>query len=102
MSNSQDPGSIPSYREEFKHSVDLFERSLQAYKQSNMDNQKTKFQEVMGEASHIMSETSPQFMNSGDLQDVAKLQTDFREFLKNPSSDVMKRLQQDINNLKNV
>jgi molecular chaperone DnaK (HSP70) len=102
MSDIQGTNPTPSYKEEFQHSVDLFERSLHGYQQSQMDNQKTKFQEVMNEATHVMSETSPQFLDDSDQKQVKQLQKDFQAFMNNPSSDIMKKLQSDINTLKNV
>jgi molecular chaperone DnaK (HSP70) len=102
MGNVPGNDPIPSYREEFQHGMDLFERSLQAYSQSNMENQKAKFKEVMAKASHIMSETAPEYLKPEDQQQLAKLQEDFKAFSKNSSSEMMKKLQNDINNLKNI
>lgn len=102
MSNIQGQNPLPSYREEFKHGIDLFERSLQEYQKSNMENQKAKFQEVMGEATHVMDETAPQFLDASDQKQVSQLKNDFQAFLNNPSSEAMKKLQSDINSLKNV
>lgn len=101
MSNIPGTNPAPSYKDEFQQSVSLFERSLQAYQDSKIENQKTKFQEVMKEATHIMDETAPQFLDDSDQQQVAQLKADFQAFSKNPSSEIMKKLQNDLNSLKN-
>ena len=102
MSNVQGNDPLPSYKEEFRHSIDLFERSLQAHEQSKMENQKAAFRSVMEKASHVMSETAPQVLSASDQQQVTKLQADYKAFSQNPSSEMMKKLQSDINNLKNI
>lgn len=102
MSNISGSDPVPSYREEFKHSVDLFERSLQAYSESKMENQKAAFKSVMDKASHVMDETAPQYLTAADQELVKQLQKDFKDFSKNASSEMMKKLQSDINTLKNI
>lgn len=102
MADVQGKDPVPSYRDEFIHSIDLFERGLQGYGQSNIENQKAKFKEVMDRASHVMRETAPQCLNSTDQEQVKQLQEDFQAFSKNASSEMMKKLQNDINILKNI
>lgn len=91
---------VPSYKDEFKHGVNLFERSLDAYKKSTNDNQKAAFKEVMDKASHVMDETAPLCLNSSGQQKYKQLMDDYRNFSQNASSEMMKKLQGDINALK--
>ena len=92
----------PTYKDEFKHSVDLFERSLNAYQTSKMDNQKQAFVEIMGKASHVMDETAPMVLNKSGQDHLSTLKKHYQDFITNPSSDMMNALQKDINELKNT
>ena len=92
----------PTYKDEFKHGVDLFERSFKAYQNSHMDNQKQAFVEIMGKASHVMDETAPMVLNSSGQAQLSKLRKDYQDFISNPSSELMKSIQDDLNELKNT
>lgn len=93
---------VPSYKQEFEHSVDLFQRTLKEYGKSKSENQKAAFKQVMEKASHVMSETAPQYLKGTDKELVTKLQADYRAFCQNPSSEMLTKLQSDINALKNI
>ncbi|NBV29604.1 hypothetical protein EBS02_11450 [bacterium] len=100
MSSVGDNNPVPSYKDEFKKGLELFEESFQAYQQSNIANQKLAFQDVMGKATHIMDETSDQCLSASGKKNLSKLKSDYDQFLKNPNSEIMKAIQSDLNNLK--
>jgi hypothetical protein len=100
MDNSNN--QIPSYKDEFKHSVDLFERSFQAYQDSKMDNQKLVFKDVMDRASNVMEETAPKCLSASGQKKLQTLQEHYQAFLTNPNSQISQAIQNDINNLKNT
>jgi hypothetical protein len=102
MTNISENNPVPSYREEFQHGLDLFERSLHEYQKSNMNLQKEAFKKVMAEATHVMNETAPEVLKGADQDYLTHLQEDFNAFNKQASPAVMKKLQEDINKLKNI
>jgi len=100
MDNIND--SNPSYMDEFKHSVDLFERSFKAYQDSKLDNQKLVFKDVMDRASHVMQETAPKCLSPSGQKQLDTLQKHYHDFIAHPNSQVSKAIQNDINSLKNT
>ena len=100
MSQSSNSVPPPSYHDEFKKSVDLFEQSLQAYQKADGPNIQAKFKEVMDKTSHIMDETAPQFLSDFGQKKLQTLQSDYKSFSQSASSEIMKKLQSDINSLK--
>lgn len=92
----------PSYKEEFSHSVDLFERSFHAYQDSKMDNQKLVFKDVMDKATKVMDETAPKCLSSSEKKELESLKKHYEDFLSHPESQISSSLQKDINKLKNV
>jgi len=99
MSQSNIP-EPPSYRDEFKQSINLFEQSLQEYQKADGANVQQKFKEVMDKTALIMNEAAPQFLSSAGKEHLQQLQVDFKSFSQHPSSDLMQKLQNDINSLK--
>jgi len=100
MDNINNPN--PSYMDEFKQSVDLFERSLQAYQESKLDNQKLVFKDVMDRASHVMYETAPKCLSPSGQKQLDTMQKHYHDFIAHPDSQISKKLQNDINSLKNT
>ena len=92
----------PSYKDEFAHSVDLFERSFHAYQDSKMDNQKLVFKDVMEKATKVMDQTAPKCLSDSEKKDLETLKKHYQDFMSHPESSVSASLQKDINNLKNV
>jgi hypothetical protein len=97
VNNSSPP---PSYHDEFKRSVDLFEQSLQQYQKADGANIQAKFKEVMDKTSRIMDQTAPEFLSDFGQKKLQTLQSDYKNFSQNSSSAMMKKLQTDINSLK--
>lgn len=94
--------SESSYKDEFKHGVDLFERSFNAYQTSKLDNQKLVFKDVMDKASHVMDETAPQCLSPSGQKQLDSLKQHYASFMQHPDSQIAKKIQQDINSLKNT
>lgn len=100
MDNVNNPN--PSYMDEFKHSVDLFERSFKAYQESKLENQKLVFKDVMDRASHVMNETAPKCLSPSGQKQLDTLHKHYQDFIAHPNSQISKAIQNDINSLKNT
>jgi hypothetical protein len=102
MSHDSEIQPVEPNKNEFKDGLALFEKSLKAYQQSSMEDQKAQFKSAMGRACKMLTEKDSKSLSASDKEQLAQLQADFKAFNTNPSSDLMRKLQSDINALKGL
>jgi pyruvate-formate lyase len=102
MSNIPETHPISSNpnKEDFKEMLASFEKNLKAYQQCSSAGEKASFKNALDTAYKTLTQQGFQHLNSSDREHLIQLQTDFKAFTNNPSSELMKKLQSDINALK--
>ena len=104
MGGVQGPGSPQDkalYRQEMERAVNLFQKSLSAYDQSQIQSQKDEFKDVMKKALQVIHQTMPQVFNQKMAQEKdAQLNQDYQQFLASDSPKNIERLNQDLNDLR--
>ncbi len=100
MSISGPTPEQPTYRTDFKESVDLFEKSFQALQNSKLDAQKDKFANVMQTSLKTMQESANGLLNQrlSDLRN--HLANDFEEYLNSPTSENEAKVSSDLEQIK--
>lgn len=92
-------GPIPDkelYRQEFNRGLNLFDKSLQAYKKCDESHKKAKFKDVMDKSLVVMNESA-----SKDIKDqVAQLQKDYDEYTQKETPGGLKKLNDDVESLR--
>ena len=108
MTEIQGPTGRPShqdvqkYAQEYRHGVDLFQRSLSEYKSAEEIHKKEAFKEVMERALQVLNETA-QGMKSRDLlEQNAKIAKDFQAYQNGASAENEKKLEQDLSRAKRL
>lgn len=110
MSEITGPGSQqPSYKAEFKESLNLFEKSFQGMQSSHLDAQKAQYVKVMQESLKIIKEAADGMLNQHVISPALnqyinsmkeKLSQDLNTYLANPTDENREHVQIDINQLK--
>jgi hypothetical protein len=105
MSGIEGSGSIPpdvraTYRQEFAHGLDLFQRSLSEYQSTDAGHKKDMFKQVMDEALQVMNETAKMCLNRAGQKQESALASDYDTFMSNGSSSSLQKLNSDIDQLK--
>ncbi len=91
----------PTYRNDFKESVNLFEKSFQGMQTAGFDAQRDQYVKVMQESLKTMQESASAMPNNHLIEQKNNLSKDLDEFLASPTNDHLERVQQDITQLKN-
>ncbi|MCI5053077.1 MAG: hypothetical protein MRY21_08105 [Simkaniaceae bacterium] len=92
----------PTYNEEYKKGVDLFEKGFDAYQKSTFDAQKEEYSKSMHEALKAVRDAAGGMVKS-KLQELSeKTEKDLDKFEENPSDENKKVVMQDISSLRNV
>jgi hypothetical protein len=101
MSISGQTPEQPTYRTDFKESVDLFEKSFQAMQTSKLDAQKDKFANVMQTSLKMMQESVNGLLNQrlSDLRN--HLSHDVEEYLNSPTLENQAKVASDLEQIKN-
>jgi hypothetical protein len=91
----------PTYKQEFTQSVKVFEESFKGYQNSTFDPQKKQFALAMNDSLTAMQDSANGMFNKhlGELKD--KLSQDVNAYLENPTDANRKKVDSDINSLKN-
>ena len=99
-------GGIPSpqdkklYRQEYQHSVDLFQRALNEYSQSDNIYQKEEFKGVMDMAMQVMNETARELKNASLLEQNQKIAKELAQYEEEPTSNLQTELEKDLDQAK--
>lgn len=102
-------GGQPSYKAEYKESLNLFEKSFQGVQSSQFDAQKAQYIKVMQESLNIIKETADGMLNQHIISPALnqhinamkeQLEEDLNTYLSNPTDENRKHVLQDINKLK--
>ena len=100
ISGPGSPQDKALYKQEFDKAVHLFQKSLSAYEQSQIQGQKDAFKDVMKKALEVIHQTLPQVINQKLAeQKEHKLTQDYNQFLSNDSPKNVQKLLADLNNL---
>jgi len=98
--NSIPPDLRTIYKHDFERSVDLFQSSLQEYEKAKEFNKKKKFKDVMDKALQIMNETASACLSKKSITEKDQLQKDYQNFLQHDTPNTLKRLNDDLDQLK--
>ena len=90
------------YRQEFERAVNLFQQSLTAYEQSQMQSQKDEFKNVMAKTLEVIRQTIRQAVSQRPDQKEEGLATDYQKFLASDTPENVQRLNDDLNDLKSA
>ncbi len=98
--SGSDPNKTPTYRDDFKQSVDLFQKSFDGYQHSSLNAQKDQYVKVMKESLQVMQDAAGAMLNKhlGSLK--AELSSDLNQYLDNPTDANKEKVITDINHLK--
>lgn len=88
------------YRQEYLHSVDLFQRALNEYSNSDNVYQKEEFKGVMDMAMQVMNETARELKNPNLLAQNQKIAEELMKYEEDPSSPLQADLVNDLNQAK--
>ncbi len=89
-------GPTPSYREEYLHGVDLFQRALTEYKTADEVHKKEAFRQVMDKALQVLNETAQGMKRQDLVQQNQKIAQDFQDYQHHPSTEAEDALHQDL------
>lgn len=96
-----DPKNRGIYQEEYKHSVDLFQKALDQYQNSKGPFQKKEFQEVMDQAMTVLNQSAQQLKNGRLQQQNEKIASDYKNFQAHPEDPAwVQKLHQDLDEAK--
>ena len=90
----------PTYKTDFKESVDLFEKSFLGLQSTSLDAQRDQYLKVMHETLKTMQESATGMLNERLMAEKNNLSKDLNEFLASPTNDHLEKVQSDINRLK--
>lgn len=90
----------PTYKQEFKESVDIFDKSLQGAAHSNFDPQKQQYYKAMKESLEAMQDSANGMVNQHLLDLKQKLAKDTQDYIRNPSEEKQKLLEADIKQIR--
>lgn len=97
------PEMQKTYHKEFNEGVKLFQKSLKEYEHTSDDNKKAAFKNVMDQALTIMNQSARGFLDPKAREEIStKLQNDYQNFLNNDTPTTYKKLNSDLNHLKNL
>jgi hypothetical protein len=88
------------YRQEFERAVTLFQQSLTAYEQSQMDSQKAEFKKVMAKTLEVIHQTIREVVTERPDKKDQELTVDYQNFLANDDPENVQKLNDDLDNLK--
>lgn len=86
-SNVPGPHDRKLYEQEYKHSVDLFQRALAGYQKSDNPFQQAEFKSVMDKAMNVLQETASELARQELKKQNDKISQDyatFQQFPKDP------------------
>lgn len=97
---SYTPDELKHYQADYQKSLKLFQKSLEQYNQTNMEpHKKAKFKQVMDESLQIMNETASVALKKGKQSYEKALESDYKNYIANPTDENLKKLEESINNL---
>ncbi len=88
------------YRQEFDRAVNLFQQSLTAYEQSQIQAQKEEFKDVMNKALQVIHQTIRQAVDQRVEGREKELDQDYQKFLAQDTPENARQLNNDLNDLK--
>jgi hypothetical protein len=91
----------PTYKQEFKESVDIYDKSFQGAMGSNFDPQKRQYYKAMKESLEAMQDSANGLVNQHLLDLKQKLAQDTNAYIKDPSADNQKKIEKDIKDIRN-
>ncbi|NDE63762.1 MAG: hypothetical protein EB053_05350 [Chlamydiae bacterium] len=91
----------PTYKQEFKESVDIYDKSFQGAMESNFDPQKRQYYKAMKESLEAMQDSANGLVNQHLLDLKQKLSQDTNAYIQDPSAENQKKIQKDIKDIRN-
>ncbi|MBI5273688.1 MAG: hypothetical protein HY860_01375 [Chlamydiales bacterium] len=92
----------PTYKEEFKQSVKLFQDSFNNMQSSTFDAQKAQYVKTMKESLDVMQDSASGMINQHLCDLKATLSSDLNQYLANPTDSNKQRIQKDLDSMKNA
>lgn len=94
------PEEIEHYKKDYNDGFKLFQDAYNDYKQPNLEeHKKAKLQDVMDKALNVMNETACVAISKGKQEEEAKLSDNYDAFIKSPTPENQKKLEESINQL---
>lgn len=92
----------PSYKQEFKESVEIFDKSFHGALESNFDPQKQQYYKAMKESLQAMQDSASGMVNQQLVDLKQKLAKDTQNFIQNPSKENQKQIEADLRQIRNA
>ncbi|WP_228547044.1 hypothetical protein [Candidatus Neptunochlamydia vexilliferae] len=91
---------IERYQDDYKKGLDLFHKSFEEYTKPNVEfHKKEQLKKVMDEALGVMNESASAALKERKIKDEEKLNTDYANFINDPSPENQKKVAEDIQTL---
>lgn len=90
----------PMYSSNFKHGVDLFEKSFKEREASQLEAQRSQYLKVMKESLHIMQDAASGMLNDHLLSLKETLDQDLNAYVNDPTEEHRNKVEKDIQELK--
>jgi hypothetical protein len=92
----------PTYQGEFKRSVDLFDKCFHHAIDTNYNPQKEQYYKAMKEAMTAMQDSATGMVNQHLVDLKKKLESDVKDYMKDPSADRQMMVEADLKELKDA
>ena len=92
----------PSYKQEFKDSVEIYDKSFRGAMQPNFDPQKQQYYKAMKESLEAMQDSANGMVNQQLVDLKKKLANDTQIYIKNPSVETQKQIEDDLKEIRNA
>lgn len=94
------PREKQMFEQEYKHGADLFQRALTQSSKSDNPFQQEQFGEVMDKAMKVLNQTAKELKRKDLLEQNKLIAQDYKAYRDNPSGEVVKKLEQDLDKAK--
>lgn len=94
------PKERKEFEQEYRTSVDLFQKALNQSVKSQNPYQKQQFKEVMQSAMHVLNETARELKNAHLTQQTQQIAKDYQAYQSHPSGIAQQKLNQDLDHAK--
>ncbi|MCB1110274.1 MAG: hypothetical protein KDK64_04780 [Chlamydiia bacterium] len=88
---------LERYHQDYQKGLDLFQKSFEEYNKPDVEfHKKEQLKKVMDEALQVMNETACVALKEGKVANDKQLNTDYQDFIKNPTPEAQKKVADDI------
>ncbi|MFZ4772960.1 MAG: hypothetical protein ACOYK9_03090 [Chlamydiia bacterium] len=90
----------PTYKQEFKDSVELFDKSFQGANASDFDPQKRQYYKAMEGALNVMQDSANGMAKQHLVELKQKLAKDTHDYIKHPTQENQRAIEDDLHELR--